>query len=329
MRQVCKKNGKWILVYVLGMAIFSALLALHNISLGEIIYGDLLCLFLLFLVLGFEWFAFRERHNRLTWLLHSIQIAVENLPEPGDFIEEDYQELLQLVHADKMAILNQSSVRERDMKEYYSMWVHQVKTPISAMRLLLQTSEEDTSELEGELFHIEQYVEMALQYIRLDSTTNDLVIQTESLDPLIRESIRKYARQFIGKKLRLSYEGTDLLAITDKKWLQFVLEQLFANAIKYTTTGGLSIQAAKRKQETDDGIIKERVVINITDTGMGIAPEDLPRVCEKGYTGYNGHSNQDSSGIGLYLCKRMLTKLGHELEITSTLGEGTCVSILL
>ena len=223
------------------------------------------------------------------------------------------------------------------------MWVHQVKTPIAALRLLLQNKNDEgqmTEEL-SELFGIEQYVEMALQYQRLDSETTDFVFEETDLDEIIRTSVRKYARQFIAKKISLSYEPVETTVITDKKWLSFVIEQVISNAVKYTKTGGIKIylkdgdgtmsvpvqKASHRKEDDGENSGMKSVRLVIEDTGIGIRAEDLPRICEMGYTGCNGHEGQHSSGIGLYLCSRILKKLGHTFSITSKEGVGTVVKI--
>lgn len=235
---------------------------------------------------------------------------------PKDQIEEDYQKLLQIVHEDKVKAVNDLESGKKDMAEYYTMWVHQIKTPIAAMRLLLQSEDTPKSrECAEELFHIEQYVEMALHYSRLDSDTTDFVIRKTSLDEIVREAVRKYAQLFIRKKIRLDYQPLNIEVLTDEKWLEFVIEQILSNAVKYTPKGTVSIY-----MENEDTLI-------IEDTGIGIRAEDLPRVCERGYTGYNGHSDKRSTGIGLYLCRRVLEQMSHSIEIESEMGKGTRVKI--
>ena len=211
---------------------------------------------------------------------------------------------------------NEWQTREQDLAEYYTMWVHQIKTPIAALKLLLEeknTEGENTEEL-GELFSIEQYVKMALQYTKLDGETTDFVFQTVPLDTVVRQAVRQYARQFIHKKIRLEYEELGVSVLTDEKWLEFVMEQLLSNAIKYTESGSVTISM-------------EGDCLVIADNGIGIRAEDIPRVMERGYTGYNGHANKRSTGIGLYLCRRILKKLGHSFSIESEEGEGTRVRI--
>ena len=200
--------------------------------------------------------------------------------------------------------------------DYYTTWVHQIKTPISIMRMTLQA--EDTNEhreLLVQLFRIEQYVEMVLSYLRLDSESSDLVFQKYQLDDLIREAIHKYASQFVRKRIRLRYEPVNEMVLTDEKWLLFMIEQILSNAVKYTQEGEVTITITKEK------------VLQIADTGIGIAPEDLPRIFEKGFTGYNGRSDKKSTGLGLYLCRMAADKLSHQIWAESEVGKGTVFSI--
>ena len=264
---------------------------------------------------GVDFFRFRRCHRDLEKLHKEILVTAENLPRPGCLIEEDYQSLLRLL---------ESTLRERQAQAdqamavqlaYYTLWVHQIKTPIAAMDLLLQQGERGPA-AQAELFKISQYVDMALQYVRLDGTTRDLHLSQVSLDQVIRQVVRKYAKLFILKKIRLDFRETGLTVLSDEKWLAFLLEQLLSNALKYTPEGG---QVA---------IFGEpREILVIADTGIGIAPEDLPRVFERGFTGQNGRLDKKATGIGLYLCRRVTELLGHTLSITSAPGKGTQVRV--
>ena len=269
----------------------------------------------------------------------SVTVDLRGMQWTDEPIEQMYQELIQRLFEENKRLENESIHSERDLMEYYTMWVHQIKTPIAALKLLLEEDavaeemeerpavedeeqawreqaarEARRQEEMQELFRIEQYAEMALQYMRLASETTDFVFETVELDRIIRESVRKYARQFIRKKIALNYEGVNSNALTDEKWLAFVIEQLLSNALKYTPKGSISIYM-------------EEGQLVIADTGIGIRQEDLPRVCEKGYTGYNGHADKRSTGIGLYLCSRVLNALGHSFSIESEEEQGTKVKI--
>ena len=153
--------------------------------------------------------------------------------------------------------------------------------------------------------------------MRLDSSSKDYVFKEQELDPIIKEVIRKFAGQFIRKKLRLYYSPLNVKVLTDEKWLAFVLEQVLSNAIKYTPSGSITIE------------LEEPCTLCFRDTGIGIAPEDLPRVFEKSYTGYNGRSDKKASGIGLYLCRQICNNLGHTISVNSSVDSGTVVKIRL
>ena len=168
-----------------------------------------------------------------------------------------------------------------------------------------------------ELIKIEQYVEMVLDYLRAGKMSSDLLIEEYSLDKIIRQAIRKYARMFILKKISLEYTEIPVKVLTDEKWLVFVLEQIISNALKYTHKGKIAIYMEEREEKT----------LVIEDTGIGIRSEDIPRVFQRGFTGYNGRQDKKSTGIGLYLSKQILEKLHHRIRIESQVEIGTRVCI--
>ncbi|SFB09277.1 hypothetical protein SAMN05216249_10910 [Acetitomaculum ruminis DSM 5522] len=207
----------------------------------------------------------------------------------------------------------------REKEDFFTLWAHQIKTPISALRALFDTSKESSLDYKNQLFKIESYVEMALNYIRFDSMSSDLVIENKKIDTIVKEIIKKYAPVFIQKHLSIKLENLDISVLTDEKWFSFVLEQIISNALKYTNEGGITITGK---------INEEFVAINIIDTGIGIRTEDIPRVFEKGFTGFNGRLDKKASGIGLYLCNGICEKLGHELKLYSEVGKGSTFSII-
>ena len=185
---------------------------------------------------------------------------------------------------------SESALRRSDT--YYTRWSHQVKTPLAALRLLIREEPIDRTACENELLKTEQYVEMALQYQRLKSTENDLLLTSCPLDRVVRNTVKSLAPLFIARNLSLEIENMSVSVLTDEKWLQFALEQILSNAAKYTRQGGVTIRLSD----------PSRPELVIQDSGIGIQPEDLPRVTDWGYTGQNGHSGTRSTGIGLALC---------------------------
>ena len=206
--------------------------------------------------------------------------------------------------------------RFNDLVDYYTLWVHQIKTPIAASKLLVSEVENRQlkQQLEQEIFKIDSYTNLVLQYLRLESFHDDLVLKKENIEDLVKEVIRKYALFFIQKGLSINLHDLDRSIVTDKKWLLVVLEQIISNSLKYTKEGGLEIYM-------DD------LELCIKDTGIGIKNSDQLRVFERGFSGYNGRLTQQSSGLGLYLSKKISEELGHQIRIESEVGKGTTVRI--
>ena len=269
-------------------------------------------------VFFFSGFArYYRRHAALRMLRAQCATKLAALPAPRDILEKDYGDIIAALERNRLSAAADAAHREADATEYYTLWSHQIKTPLAAMRLLLQESPDipGRSAFAQELFKAEQYVDMVLGYLRLDSESTDYVLRDTDLDGLLRQAVRKFARMFILKKITLDFRETGRTVLTDGKWLSFVVEQVLSNALKYTPAGG-------RIRIYGDG---ETLVI--ADSGIGIRPEDLPRVFEKGFTGYNGREDKKSTGIGLYLCRRVMDRLNHGISIVSRPGQGTLVRL--
>ncbi|MGB4661846.1 MAG: sensor histidine kinase [Mobilitalea sp.] len=312
-----KQRLKILFMLCVFAVLFSLVFRLYSLPTEAVLYSTLLCIAagMIFGICDFA--VYYRKHTILYDMLNHVTISIEDLPQTSNLWERDYQELLNALYLDKLQIVSNADATSSEMTDYYTLWAHQIKTPIAAMRLLLQSEENyKSSELSMELFKIEQYVEMVLQYLRLDSCSSDYILKKYDLDELVKQAVRKYAKLFILKKICLHYESVSYQVLTDEKWLVFVIEQILSNALKYTNQGSISIY---RMEHT----------LVIEDTGIGIQEEDLPRVFEKGFTGYNGRADKKSTGIGLYLCKRILSKLSHKISIESTLGQGTRVLINL
>ena len=302
----------------------------------DVVYAAVLDAILLLITVLVGFFRYSSKVKALSNALKRLVEEQAQLPEAADDVEILYHRLLENQSIARSESESSAAIRQSQMRDYYSMWVHQIKTPISAMKLLLEAEREELGQLmcddeqsqcllsdnmdsfEDELFRIEEYVSMALQYQRVSSTENDFVLEKVSVDGVIRDTIKKYAKIMIRRHIGMNYSGTAQEVYTDGKWLAFMLEQILSNAIKYTPHGVVTIETAEEKY---------RFFITIKDTGIGIKAEDLPRVFEKGYTGYNGHADKKATGIGLYLCRQMADKLGHTIRIESEIGKGTKVWI--
>jgi len=313
-----KRHIKGIILFCLFALTFAAVFSLYNLPVEAVAYAVVLCTCIGVIMVLFDCRQYFKRHEILNKLLDQITLSIDGLPAPEDLLEDDYQKLIAAVHQDKIQLVSNADNARSEMIDYYTLWAHQIKTPIAAMRLLLQSEESgQNAEISMELFKIEQYVEMVLQYLRLGGTSTDFLLKRYYLDSIVKQAVRKYAKLFIQKKISLDFSELNCEVLTDEKWLVFVIEQILSNALKYTSAGKISIYMDKEEGKT----------LVIEDTGIGIQAEDLPRVFEKGFTGYNGRTDKKSTGIGLYLCKRILANLSHTISIESEVGHGTKVKI--
>ena len=333
-----RQRRRTLLAFFLFGGIFAAAFALyhlHHNSADRIIHSGLECVKIvggdvaevsgegaeilveniLAVLLTLDYRRVLRQHRRLELLRQLPEELADALP-PADTVKEtDYRSLVTLLAESRRAIRTQEEQRYGDMVDYYTMWAHQIKTPIASMRLTLQNEDSDLARsLSGDLMRVEQYVEMVLVFLRLDSSTTDYVIRSHSLDDIVRPAVRKFAGEFIRRRLRLDYQPLDRTVVTDAKWLGFVVEQVLSNALKYTVSGSVTIA-----MDGDD--------LCIRDTGMGIAPEDLPRIFDRGFTGLNGRRDTRASGIGLYLCRRICRSLGHTIRASSVPNQGTEIRI--
>lgn len=299
------------------LGVLSGVLWLYGLPLYALGYAAALCALPYVLVLAFGYARFSRRHRLLDKLRENALLCAEHLPPTRSAIEADYQALLLAVSQDHTRLAQDIESRYRERIGYYTMWAHQIKTPIAAMRLQLAGQESDSArELSCELTRIEQYVEMALCYLRLDADSTDYAFAPCALEPLVRAAAHRHAASFIRGHVQLILDPLPGDALTDEKWLSFVLDQLLTNAVKYTPPGG-SVRIGLRGERT----------LFIEDTGIGIAGEDLPRIFEQGFTGLNGRTDKRASGIGLYLCSRICKNLGHTIRCESQPGRGTRMEI--
>lgn len=303
-------------LYLCMLLVLPTVLFLYGTSVKPVVYGSFLVTFLLILYMIIDYIRLMNKLKFLRTVKQNLTEDKHSFLQPDDVLEQEYQEIIDSLYDIILEHEEQLASAHTEQVEYYTMWVHQIKTPISAMRLALQSTGagEHKELLEQELFKIEQYVELALQYTKLKNLSSDLIIRDYPLEEIVNQSIRKYAKLFIYKRLSVNIDEFRAVVTTDSKWLSFVLEQLLSNAIKYTNQGGVRISYHGR-------------TLTIADSGIGIREEDLTRVFEKGYTGYNGRVDLRASGIGLYLAKKVADTLAINIRISSSIGKGTTVEI--
>lgn len=317
-----KCQFKFFLLALWGIIIFSLFEYLQNIKAIDIAYSVLVYLVVVLLFLLYDFYQFAKKYKSVSELQKSLSIHRQKIALSSNPMEEKYNQIIQELYDVIDDAFNQINRQTSDNVEYYTLWIHQIKTPISAMYFVLQNMEDipQKSILILELFKIEQYVELALQFVKIGNIEADLVIQQYSLKEMIHQSVKKYSDLFIHKGLGVNVCDCEGLVTTDSKWFAFILEQILSNAIKYTQEGIIKIYA---KQE------QEGIYLTVEDTGIGIKKEDIKRVFEKGYTGFNGRMDKKASGIGLYLAKKVALALNHQITIESLVGAGTKVYIFI
>lgn len=315
-----KSRRRVIIAFCLFSAFYGLIFFLYDVR-GEAFWYPTLLTVILALFFGMaDLSRFSGRHKALCLALKTLEGGgLDPLPEPDNPTEADYQALIEALSRRLHTITSQTEAELKDRNDYYTLWAHQIKTPLAAMRLLLQSHEPDglRAELEQQLFQVEQYTEMALQYLRLQNLSGDLELQKYPLSAIVKKAVKKYSVVFIHQKIPVTIEPIEAEVLTDERWLTFVVEQILSNALKYTREGQITIGMDKDAPQT----------LVIADTGIGIRAEDIPRIFERGFTGYNGRVDHRSTGIGLYLCRQVLDKLSHSISITSKVGAGTTVRI--
>ena len=310
-----KSRAVFLVLFAVCCGVFAAIFSGYSLPTAAVMYAAAICFSIFFAAFIVDFILFSRKVKRLRQCKNEITLTIENLPAAANFIEKEYSEMLEILFDEKTVIKKGTEQKLADLSDYYTIWAHQIKTPIAAARLILQ-SECDVNELSEQIRRIEEYTQMAMCYARLTSESTDFVIRELSADELVRGEIRKFSAQFIRKKLSLDFKPSGKNVVSDEKWLGFVVGQVISNAVKYTNSGGIEIY------------FEESQTLCVKDTGIGISPEDLPRIFEKGYTGLNGRIDEKASGIGLYLCDKICRRIGHKITAESD-KNGTVIRIFL
>ncbi len=310
-----------ILMECLFVFIFAVVFSLYHLPLAAVFYPSLLCFLAGAAFLGQGLYRAYERHKRLVHFqslggAEVREVLEKDFQGKGTVLEKDYQSIIENLWGEMQRREDETAAAHREMKDYFTVWVHQIKTPIASIRLSL--TGEDTvlsRKMASDILHMEQYVDMVLTYFKTGDHSSDYVFSHVNLDDVIRENIRKLRGDFIIKKLALIYEPLEETVVSDEKWLSFVIEQVLSNALKYTQEGSVTIYLEKPG------------ILCIRDTGIGIAKEELPRIFEKGFTGEKGREDKRATGLGLYLCRQICERIGAKIWADSKVEQGTAVKI--
>lgn len=322
----CRDRKMYFLIAVFMCVVFGVVNVLYAAPYEASVYAFQICVVILLIAMLIDYKTFYEKHKNLINHSELKELYILEETPAKNTIEQDYQRLIHKLIQEKAELMENVQRSQTELMDYYAIWAHQIKTPIAAIDLLLQVMEENpgqvsVQELKAEMFKIDFYVEAVMNYLRLEDISSDFQFVQVSLKEVVNKAVKRFAGQFIHKKISITLGKLDKTVCTDEKWLGFIIEQLLSNAVKYTNTGGGVRIYLKETFNIND------TVLVVEDNGIGISSEDLPRIMERGYTGYNGRGAKKSSGIGLYLCKKAADKLGVALTVESQPYIGTKVYI--
>lgn len=313
-------------LYIAEALVFMMIAALYDYEgvLANMTYALGLSAFLCGCYLIWDYIRYRGKYRELQQLLPAEERA-DDLPQTSSAMEQAYQQIVTAQEAEKRTLITQLDEKQQNMADYYTMWTHQIKVPLAAMDLLLQNADgnvQTAKQLREEVFKTGQYVDMALHYARMESISADLSFTKLDVGELVKKALKKYWLLFSGAGVELHLEECHAQVITDGKWFSFVIEQVLSNALKYTKNGSISLYGV---DEDGRRVTEKCSYLVIEDTGIGIEESDLPRIFERGFTGYNGRLGNKSTGIGLYLCRQIMDRLGLSIRVESKQNEGTKV----
>ena len=310
------KMKKTSIIGILGVyAILFVFVYLYRIPIEVILYPFILTIVFVLMVLLFDYIKYKEKVNKIIQICNDISSCYSVKINDKNIFDEYYLDIINELLKENRKQVSKIQKRVSDINDYFSIWVHQIKTPIASMKLKIDNEQIDSLQLASDLNRIDHYVDLVLSFLKFDEEKIDLYFRKTDVDRIMRESLKKFSNDFIIKKIRLDYKLSKREVLTDEKWLSFVFDQLLSNALKYTDKGTITIYY--------DG----ESCLCIKDSGIGIALADMERLFEKGFTGYNGRQYKKASGIGLYMCKRMCDKLNIAISIESVVNEYTLVKL--
>ena len=282
-----KSQSVILFAYLLVCIVFITISVLATIEIEYVFLGIEILGFILFVYLIVHWFHYQK---------------VSDVKDDNERLFNENKNL-------KSEMLNQKD----DLNAYFLMWLHQIKTPMTVSKLLLEKPDETTNtKLKMQLMYIEQYINMAMNYLKMIDHSTDMDITQVNLDDIIKNLLKKYSLLFIHNHISLEYQSNLTYVISDSQWLTILIEQILSNALKYTENGKIAIQ-----------YLEDKHALEIRDTGIGIRSEDIPKIFDRGYSGFNGRMDEKSSGLGLYLARKISERLNIQIEVESKLSKGS------
>ena len=320
-----KDKSLYLAVNLMTFIIVATLMYFSNVSTVVIFMTWCIWFLPLLIYIIIEYIKYKKYFDNIENVLKSLDkkyLLPEVIEAPNSIIGEEVNDILKELSRDMHEHVKYYRNMQEEYREYIEMWVHEIKTPIASSKLLIENNYNDlTRKIDIQIDRIENFVEQVLYYSRSDEVGKDYIIKKVELLPLVKNVIRKNQRDFISKRIRLQLGELNEVVYSDSKWIEFILNQILINSIKYSKGKDDKIQIESKE-------ISNTVVLTIEDEGVGIIERDLDRVFEKGFTGENGRKFGKSTGIGLYLCKKLCNKLGLGLEIQSKVNVGTKISII-
>ena len=321
-----REKSSTILLLLFGLITIEIFLMAYNVGMFIKIYIPLIIMGLYMISIIIEYFKRKKFYNNLLNMLEELDekyLITEIIKTPNFLEGQIFKNSLEQIDKSMLENVNKYKYMTEDYKEYIELWIHEIKIPIATSKMVIENNKNAiTKSIDEELDKVENYIEQALFYARSNTVEKDYYIRKVVLKEIINESIKKNKSSLIQEKISIDIHDLEIEVNTDNKWIVFILNQIIQNSIKYRKKENSVIEIYANQG-------KENVILYIKDNGIGIKQGEITRVFEKGFTGTNGRlSNKKSTGIGLYLCKKLCNKLGIGIELNSVQNEGTEVKLV-
>ncbi|MEK4468295.1 MULTISPECIES: sensor histidine kinase [Bacillus] len=314
-----------ILSNVLVFIILAGILLTVNVQFIIIFFVFCIWFFPLIIYMAIEFIKCKNYYNEINGILENLEkkYLLPEVVKESNFIHgEKLNAILKEVSRDMHENVKYYSDMQSDYREYIETWVHEIKTPIASTKLIIENNQNEvTNKIDSQLDRIEGFVEQVLYYSRSNNVGKDYIIKPINLDDVVRTVIKRNYRDFIHKRIKLDMKNINEIVYSDKKWVEFIVHQILGNSIKYSNNKEQMIRIYSIKKANS-------VILTIEDNGVGIITKDINRVFEKGFTGENGRRFSKSTGMGLYLCEKLCSKLGMKIGIESEVNKGTRVTLI-